>query len=201
MKKLICVLLVLMLPLPARGDAEIDLGLRIARVAANEGALVHRSEAALVWQTAREMGGGRSKSKIADWLMLHSPRVHQLRPCYSGNCLWTPYLSRSGAQPFGLTILAEVWGARVRSIWMDLLAYSDWLVAGFKSQDDPCRLQPRTWGGPMDREKAIKRGLYPIGCMSKCDYPSCNDGYTTLSRCWVDGVWMCDPTALPGGVR
>lgn len=193
MKKLImiCVLLVAS---SARGD--VDLGLRIAKVAANEGALVNWRETALIWQTARHMGRGNPE-KIAEWLAKHSRRVHGLRPCSSGNCLWSRNLTRSDVYPAGLTIKAELWAIRVAPVWLSVLQYADWLVRGLKTQDDPCHIQPRTWGGPMDRAGALARGLFPIGCVGRCHYNSCNDGYTTYDRCWRDGVWSCDPAEEP----
>jgi hypothetical protein len=182
-------------------SADVDLGLHVARVAANEGALVNRRETALIWQVARVNGLKRGFNGIDDFLRRHSGRVYGLKPCFGGNCMWSPQLTRSDVQPLGLNLRADIWALRVAPIWLDVLRYADYLVAGLgtprERADDPCHLPPRTWGGPMDKAGAIARGIYPIGCVGTCSWPSCNDGYTFYKDCWKDGFWACDPTAEP----
>lgn len=203
MKRLIMIL-VLLSTSEAHGEP-VDLGLHVAQVAANEGALVNRRETLLIWQVARVNGlrrhGSTQNGRIDDFLRRHSGRVYGLKPCFGGNCRWSPHLNRSGVQPLGLNLRADIWTVRVAPIWLDVLRYADYLVAGLGTSreraDDPCHLPPRTWGGPMDRAGAIARGLYPIGCVGTCSYPSCNDGYTFYKDCWKDGLWACDPTAEP----
>ncbi len=191
-------LLVWVLPNPGAASI-VDLGLQVARVSANEGAFVYRSTTPLVWQVARSNARELTEESIAEFLARHSPRVHGTRPCLGGNCLWSPHLTRDGVQPAGLDLRADIWAIKVAPIWLDTLRYADYLVRGFRRDADPCRIQPRTWGGPMDRQKAIARGLYPIGCDggAGCTRDSCNDGYTFYARCWVDGVWACDPHEEP----
>jgi hypothetical protein len=182
--------------MPAR--ANVDLGLNVAKVAANEGALVNRRETALIWQVARVNG---KKRGIDDFLRRHSRRVYGLKPCFGGNCMWSPHLTRSGVQPAGLDLRADIWALRIAPIWLDVLRYADYLVAGLGTHreraDDPCPLPPRTWGGPMDKVGAIARGLYPIGCVGACAGPFCNDGYTFYKDCWKEGLWACDPNEEP----
>lgn len=182
----------------AFGENKPDLALQIARVSANEGALRYRVTTALVWQVVRE-NGGKTASKMSAFLTKHSPRVAGIRKCRIGNCFWTPNLSRNDAKPRGLVLKDDYWSVRVLPFWKDALAYADWLVSGRRETEDPCDVQPQTWGGPMDRAGAIKRGLYPIGCrsMDACTTNSCNDGFTTYARCWKNGAWVCDPSLEP----
>lgn len=175
-----------------------DLALQIARVSVNEGALRYRVTTALVWQVVRE-NGGKTVAKMSEFLAKHSPRVAGNKPCHIGNCFWTPYLMRTDAKPFGLKLKDDYWTKSVLPFWRDALAYADWLVAGKHTADDPCAVKPQTWGGPMDRARAIKTGLYPIGCrsMDACTTASCNDGFTMKAHCWKSGTWVCDPTLNP----
>lgn len=193
-------LLFIVRAVPVRGLtlAPVDLGLMVAKTAGNEGALRYRSTTALVWQVVRE-NGGDSVEERADFLLRHSPRANGVKPCQSGNCLWSPQLNREGTQPPGLVLRADVWALRVQPIWLDTLRYADWLVEGNRKSEDPCPIKPRTWGGPMDREAAMKRGLYPIGCDggAGCSRDLCNDGFTFYERCWQDGLWVCDPAVEP----
>jgi hypothetical protein len=128
----------------------VDLGLMVARTAANEGAFKYRSTTALVWQVVR-VNGGKTNDTRADFLARHSPKANGFKPCHVSNCLWSH------------------------------------------------QIPPRTWGGPMDRDKAIKRGLYPIGCYggAECSQNLCNDGFTWYAQCWRDGLWVCDPSVEP----
>jgi hypothetical protein len=95
----------------------------------------------------------------------------------------------------------DYWPRKVLPFWKDTLAYADYLVRGMRKDNDPCKVRPRTWGGPMDRARALRTGLYPILCrsMDGCTTNSCNDGYTTLRGCWVGGIWACDPSTAPQG--
>jgi hypothetical protein len=181
-------------------ESQIDLALQIARVSANEGALVYRSTTALVWQVVRE-NGGNTRAKRSAFLSRHSPRVHRQKPCLRGNCFWSPFLSRSAEKPFGLELKDIYWEQKVRPLWLRTLADADSFVAQHRADKDPCAIPPRTWGGPMDREGAMKKGLYPIGCRyeveENCTSDSCNDGFTWAKDCWLDGAWVCDPAAEP----
>lgn len=169
----------------------LQLSLWVARVAVNEGALRNRPEAALVWQTVRSSSA--TSTGRAEWLARHSPRVHGSRPCKAGNCFWTPNLTRGSALPLGLTLPVDFWHARIAPLWRDTLAYVDWLVLGDRKTDDPCHVTPRTWGCEQDRDRAIRQGLYPIGCKDTLD-----DGFTLASACWSEGQWVCDARFRPG---
>lgn len=175
-----------------------ELAFRVAQVAANEGAFFYRSTVALVWQVVRE-NGGDTLDDMSDFLARHSPRVHGLKRCFGGNCVWSKNLVRGDAQPLGLVMRADQWQLRVAPMWIDTQIYADYLVGGMRSDEDPCPIRPRTWGGPMDRVGAIARGLYPIGCFggSSCRRDTCNDGYTFYNACWKDGFWACDPEFEP----
>ena len=172
---------------------EPDLALFVARVSANEGSFVSRKEAALVWQTTRS--SAKTDAKRFEWLGRHSPRVGGTQVCKSGNCFWTPNLSRAGFLPVGLDIKQDMWDRRVAPLWLDTLRYVDWMVQGGRKSEDPCPVTPTTWGGPMDRRGALTRGLIPIGCRG-----TLNDGYTYAKHCWSAGSWLCDPSVEPAVV-
>jgi len=174
--------------------ALLDFALWVARVAANEGAFVNRPEAALVWQTARS--SAKTTEKRAAWLAKHSPRVHGSRPCKVGNCCWTPNLTRSDAMPDGIALgrhPLDVWNIRVAPIWRDTLRYVDWMVLGDRTSEDPCPITPKTWGCEADRKRALREGLYPIGCRGTLD-----DGFTYAKHCWQGSSgWACDKRFEP----
>lgn len=193
-------LLFIVRAVPVRGSelTATDLGLMVARTAANEGAFKYRSTTPLVWQVVR-VNGGKNNDTRADFLSRHSPKANGFKPCFVSNCLWSPQLNRAGVQPLGLDIRADIWAIKVQPLWLDTLQHADWLVRTLTMSEDPCPIEPRTWGGPMDRDKAIKRGLYPIGCYggAGCTHGLCNDGFTWYAQCRRDGLWVCDPTAEP----
>jgi len=167
-----------------------ELALWVARVAANEGALKARSQAALVWQTTRN--AAPTTEKRSEWLSKHSPRVHGRRACRAGNCRWTPALQRGEEQPEALGLPADYWTLKVLPLWLDTLTYVDWMVQGERDSEDPCHITPRTWGCEMDRPLALSRGLYPIGCADTKD-----DGFAYARDCYRSGVWACDPRFEP----
>ena len=171
--------------------ARYELALWVARVAANEGALKNRPEAALVWQTTRT--NGKDTTRRTDWLARHSPRVHGTRPCGGGNCMWSANLTREAALPAGLLLRLDQWEIRVAPLWLDTLRYVDWMVLGDRTSEDPCHVPPRTWGCELDRARALTKGLYPIGCRGTSD-----DGYTYAKNCWQGARgWVCDPLFEP----
>ena len=183
-------------------EVHTDLGLQVAKVAVNEGAFKYRVTVALVWQVVRE-NGGKTIESMSEFLSRHSPRVNGRKPCKVGNCFWTPNLDRSDAQPLGLDFPNDVkrnyWPKKVLRYWKDTLAYSDWLVRGMRKDHDPCQVKPTTWGGPMDRTRAIREGMFPITCqlLDGCKGDMCNDGYTTYRHCWKNGVWACEADLQP----
>ncbi len=169
-----------------------DLVLQTARVSANEGAFKYRYEAALVWQTTRN--SAKTDAKRLAWLLRHSARVGGTRPCKVGNCFWTPNLERSAVLPAGLNIPADFWAVRVAPIWLDTLRYVTWMVTGERTSEDPCPVQPRTWGCEADRARALREGLYPVGCRRPA--ADADDGYALAKDCWR-GRWLCDPRWEP----
>jgi hypothetical protein len=183
-------------------EGSVDLALQIARVSANEGSFVYRSTTALVWQVVRE-NGGNTKTKRASFLARHSPRVNGTKACLRGNCFWSPFLSRSGAKPITLDLNDIYWSQKVQPVWLRTLADADRFVAENSTKEDPCPIKPRTWGGPLDREGALARGLYPIGCLGSdgCTRDSCNDGFTTYEGCMKEGVWRCETASTPLSLR
>ncbi len=177
--------------MPPSASTLSELALRVARVAVNEGAFKHRYEAALVWQTTRN--NGVNTSKRLSWLKRHSPRVNGTRECKVGNCFWTPNLERSTTLPAGLVLPLDYWTLRVAPIWTDTLRYVDWMVTGDRATEDPCHVQPRTWGCEADRKRALAQGLYPVGCRRP---KGADDGFAQARDCWR-GRWLCDPRFEP----
>jgi hypothetical protein len=104
-------------------------------------------------------------------------------------------LGRHLLQPPALSIRADLWELRVMPVWEDTLRYADYLVRGGR-YNRPCHVPPRTWGGPMDVRRAVRRGLYPIGCAG-----TANDGFATADVCRRDGRWLCDPRFDPWAGR
>lgn len=166
MNRVLPLLLLMAVALPARAD----FALWLARVSANEGALRDRREMDLVWQVVED-NGGRDRPAF---LRRHSPRVHGDRKCSAKrNCQWSPLLNREGSKPDTLDVPDDYWELVLRPTWLDLVAYGDYLVAG-GAYNRPCARSPRTWGGPMDVERAARRRppLYPMGCNT-----AFNDGF------------------------
>lgn len=167
-----------------------DLVLWVARVSTNEGAFQNRTEAALVWQATRN--SGKNTAKRARWLRKHSPRVHGDRECKRGNCFWTPNLLRDESKPVGLNIPTDEWLVDIAPLWRDTFKYVDWMVRGNRSSEDPCHVVPKTWGCAEDLKRALREGLFPIGCHDTPD-----DGFTYEKYCWQGSAWVCDPKYRP----
>lgn len=165
---------------PELDDDELELAFRVAKVAANEGALWNLRDTALIWQTVEHRG--RDTAARLKWLAKHSPKVHGMRACLRGNCLWSQHLKRNATLPAGLAAGLEYWEWKLAPKWSDVLLYAEQLVAG-DVVDRPCLSPPDTWGGPGDVENAIAHGLIPLGCEG------------TLNEGWV----RVDYSGLPGG--
>lgn len=163
---------------PAEADASLDreqreLSERVWRTCINEGGLVSLRDCSLIWQVVE--GQADTTEKRIDFIKRHSPRVHGLKPCAptSGNCRWVRGLSSD------LTLPAELAADNVDDYWRVIVVprakaareHVDALISG-AVVDRPCPIQPRTWGGLMDHEEAIRSGLYPIGCEG-----TLNDGF------------------------
>jgi hypothetical protein len=171
--------LIALLLLLQAATAQADFALWVARVGANEGAFWDRRELELVWQTI-EANGGRDR---AGWLRRHSPRVHGTgkKQCREGrNCQWSALLNRRGDKPATMDVGDDIWEIRLRPVWLDLLAYADYLVAGGE-YNRPCTHAPRTWGSVRyDTAQAERRGLYRMHCSSRF-----NDGFRTF---WMSPI-------------
>lgn len=174
---LLLALLFLVAWVPSERKLERELSERVWRVCLNEGALLNVRECALVWQVVEgqaDDAGGRM-----DWLAKHSPRVHGLRPCDRGNCLWTRGLTRELSMPAALASGHEpYWRVVLSPRAQEALLLVERLVSG-EVVDRPCPVQPSTWGGPMDTRGALAGGLFPIGCSG-----TLNDGFAPWSR-WL----------------
>lgn len=148
------------------------LALAIAKVAANEGALWNPRDTDLVCQVVRA-AASTPEGRLA-WLRSHSGRVLDRKPCLSGNCRWTRNLDRGGSMPAGLAAGRAWWRAEMRPRWQEVLSRAEACVRG-PLTDKPCHLPPQTWGGPMDVQQAVARGLFPIGCEG-----TLNDGFRSV---------------------
>lgn len=148
-------------------SARAELADLLARTSAHEGALQNKRDLDLIWQVVE--GSGSTTKKRLEFLRLHSPQVAGRRPCRE-NC-WALEIN-------GKTLPASVaagdvayWQKIVMPIYRALAARAAKLVRGMP-YDPPCSKTPQTWGGPMDRERALKDGLVPLNCAG-----TLNDGY------------------------
>ena len=180
-------------PAHARAERPLDprerlLAFNVAKVATNEGALWNVKDTDLVWQTV-EHRGDDTESRLK-WLSSHSPRALGLKPCKSGNCMWARNLTRrADALPAGIASgkggpkdWEAYWRAEMAPRWKAVLERAEGLVSG-AIVDRPCSDPPDTWGGHMDWDQAVARGLIPLDCEG------------TLNRGWA----MPDYRGLPGG--
>jgi hypothetical protein len=148
-------------------SARAELAELLARTSAHEGALKNERDLDLVWQVVE--GSGATTEKRLEFLRLHSPQVAGRRPCRE-NC-WALEIN-------GKTLPANVaagdvayWTKIVMPIYRTLAARATKLVRGMP-YDRPCEGNPSTWGGKMDRERALKEGLVLLHCEG-----TLNDGY------------------------
>lgn len=158
-------------------DPDEQLALAVAKVAANEASLasIRPAEVALIWQVT-EARGETSAQRLA-WLRAHSSCVLGDGPIGEGrgNCHWTRGLSASARQPSGWP--AHLPWARYAPRWAQVRELARRLVVGEESMR-PCPGTPITWGGPMDHERALERGLVPLGCRDpQTGAPTRNEGF------------------------
>lgn len=149
----------------AQRSTQDELVLAVAKVAANEASLatIRPAEVALIWQVT-EARGHDDRSRLA-WLRAHSSCVLTDRPMSdrqaAGNCSWSRHLRADGRRPEGWP--QHLSWPRYASRWAQVRELARRLVIGEEPMR-PCPSTPWTWGGPMDREAAIERGLVPLNC-------------------------------------
>lgn len=158
---------------------ERRLALAIAKVAVNEASLerVQAADVALIYQAT--LAHGQSARARLRWLERHSScvltdrslRDRELRT----NCVWTRGLRDGDAQPEGWPV-AIAWSVYVRR-WRSVRRAALELVLGTSSIPLPCVEQPTTWGGAMDHEHALRRGLRRVVCRG-----TANSGYMSARR-------------------
>jgi len=166
-------------PASAQTPAERALALAIAKVGVNEASLIRVTPAdvALVHQTAATHGD-TPHARLA-WLRAHSNCVLSDREMSeteaAGNCPWSRGLRDDDTRP-------EAWPStlswpRFRERWRQVRTLALALVLGTRSIE-PCPEPPWTWGGPMDRARALERGMRPLGCRDpETGLPLRNEGY------------------------
>jgi hypothetical protein len=159
---------------PRLTPAQRKLALRVARVAAHEGALHNLADVDLVWQVTESRA--KTTEKRSEFLAMHSGRAIGVKPCtgLTKNCEWSPLLDHKGTIPASVAIGDEgYWRTIAIPAWQRVLARAEELVAG-EPYVKPCRLDPYTWGSvKLDSKRAAADGLYPIGCTG-----TLNDGFT-----------------------
>lgn len=158
-----------------------QLALEVAVVAAHEGAFDNQKDTALIWQVV-ETNGGDTVQKRLSFLRRHSPRALGEKPCVRkrpdvmANCEWSvPLLENPDASP-PVFEDAEWWAVARAPAWKKIRAYAWRLVSGLETWR-PCPTPPRSWGYAGDVDKALSRGLVPIGCNEVM-----NDGFTFMPK-------------------
>lgn len=159
-------------PEPTR-NVEAELELAVAKVCANESSLLRAisADCALIWQTTRRHG--HTAVQRLDWLTRHSSCVltdRALRPTdYNGNCPWSRNLTDSDVEPEGWPHEADSlpWAGRPQRQWHEMRRFTGEMVrfnrpprAGW-----PCPVDPSTWGGPMDHNRALRLGMVALHCV------------------------------------
>ncbi len=159
--------------------AQRDLALAVAKVAANEASLteLRPAEVALIWQVT-EARADSSADRLR-WLRAHSSCVLTDRPLrdseLGGNCRWSRNLSDSDVEPANWP--TSVPWSRYVERWRQVRGLARRLVDGHGGMR-PCPGTPLTWGGPMDRARALERGLVPLGCRDpRTGIPTLNEGF------------------------
>jgi len=122
----------------------------------------------LIYQVTESRARADTSRARLTWLRAHSRRVLGDRTCYPGrNCQWTRHLAWNDQRPqnYPTTVRwrPENW-ERVRTL-------AARLVSGEETRR-PCSSPPFSWGGRMDRDGAIERGMVPLLCEN-----TRNDGY------------------------
>lgn len=159
-------------------DVDAELALAVAKVAANEASLsaIRPAEVALIYQCA-EARASTNSARLA-WLRRHSSCVLTDRAMTAeetrGNCPWARALEDDDAEPDAWPEHIS-WPRHARR-WAQVRELARRLVDG-RERFRPCAGEPFTWGGEMDRERAIERGLVPLRCVDEEGAPTLNTGY------------------------
>ena len=166
----------------ATGGADADLALALARVCVNEAGWSHPADCDMIWQTTRSHGT-TSEDRLS-WLRRHSNCVlgESAPPADApGNCDWSWYLP-TGDEAHPRWTATVPWTNYARA-WARVRAHTRGLVAGRRPRGGwPCSQDPDTWGGPMDHERAARRGMTPLGCRDHARArPTLNEGYSYRS--------------------
>lgn len=139
---------------------ELALALAVAQVCVNEASWNSPADCALVYQATESHG--RTPEARLDWLERHSHTVFSSCIAGRGNCRWTPGLTWSDAEPEGWPEAAPPWSTYVDR-WRRIRELAEALVTG-RIRRRPCPRGVVTWGGPMDIDAALRRGLRPLEC-------------------------------------
>lgn len=159
---------------PTRAD--MRLALALAKLCVNEAGLSHVSpeDCAMLWQVIE--GHGDTTEERLRWVRRHSRCVTgRERPSEArrsvGNCRWTRNLKWASDEPAGWP---ENWPGfdYYSGRWDQVRRLAIRLVLGVETMR-PCEETPDTWGGRMDRPRALRLGFNPIRCQG-----TRNDGYT-----------------------
>lgn len=163
----------------SESDPTRELALAIAKVAANEASLatIRPAEVALIWQVT-EARASTPRARLR-FLEQHSSCVLGDRPLtereIESNCVWTRNLRADDAQPDGWP--ATVAWSLFRGRWSQVRELASDLVTG-RSDLRPCPRPPFTWGSRrIDMERALARGLVPLGCVDRNGVPTLNEGF------------------------
>lgn len=148
------------------GALERALALAIAKVAANEASLsATRADVALIWQVTE--GHGSTHAERLAWLTAHSSCVMTDRALRRSerrtNCRWSRGLRDDDLEPAGWIARWGPWAAYAPR-WARVRLYALRLVRG-ERRLRPCAERPWTWGGAMDHERALRRGLRRVTCV------------------------------------
>lgn len=168
---------------PDTPDPLIEPALALAKICVNEASWQSPADCRLIWQVAGTHAPDVA-GKVA-FLRRHSRCVlgeadHARRP---GNCRWSRDLEWGDTPPpqwpEGVSWENHIprW-ERVRTLAYDIVRENP--------SGGPCRGRPVTWGGAMDAERAIARGLVPLTCRE-----TLNQGYARgprLRRATITGT-------------
>lgn len=165
----------------SKGDMRGALAFAVAKVAANEGALINLNEVKLVWQVVE--GHADDTAGQYRFLRSHSGRVLGSKNCLHGNCIWTRNLKLNPFyQPHESDVDPGYWRVITAPRWRETMRLARSLVMG-KVPDgwEPCPITPVTWGSRdpdlPDLEHARSIGLAPIGCKG-----TLNDGFAAIAK-------------------
>ncbi len=159
---------------------ESELVLAQFHVSINEGALQNVREASIVDQVTR--AHGKSASERLAWIRKHSPCSSGARVsrgmaskgnegnmrCAIGNSEWSRQIKPSCEKPEALNVTKEWWDKVNKEKCLQVFHLTQALVEG-RVKDKPCKTvdgrEPETWGGDMDRARALRLGMVEHECV------------------------------------